>query len=90
MLPSTSCGQGQRSIRLRQRTLVGLFGDIRKNLSRPLTDIKKGSGHSPEYHNLLRMGLVDSIDGLQYTRMSMVPDPEYKPLPFTKLMAARP
>jgi hypothetical protein len=27
------------------------------------------------------MGLVDSIDGLQYTRMSMVPDPDYTPLP---------
>ena len=44
-------------------------------------DLRKGSRHSPEYHNLLRMGLVDSIDGLQYTRMSMVPDPDYTPLP---------
>ncbi|GJM91518.1 hypothetical protein PR202_ga07895 [Eleusine coracana subsp. coracana] len=51
---------------------------IRGNLSRPLKDKK---GQSPEYHNLLRMGLVDSIDGLQYTRMSMVPDPDYTPLP---------
>ncbi|EEF33607.1 nuclear intron maturase 2, mitochondrial [Ricinus communis] len=49
-----------------------------RNLSRPLKD-KKGS--SPEYHNLLRMGLVESIDGLQYTRMSLVPETDYTPFP---------
>ncbi|ERN01017.1 hypothetical protein AMTR_s00002p00133420 [Amborella trichopoda] len=49
-----------------------------RNLSRPL---KEKKGQSPEYHNLLRMGLMDSIDGLHYTRMSLVPDPYYTPFP---------
>lgn len=63
--------------KLRSRAKV--YKIASRNLSRPLKDKK---GQSPEYHNLLRMGLVDSIDGLQYTRMSMVPDPDYTPLPF--------
>ncbi|GJN20160.1 hypothetical protein PR202_gb07502 [Eleusine coracana subsp. coracana] len=62
--------------KLRSRAKV--YKIASRNLSRPLKDKK---GQSPEYHNLLRMGLVDSIDGLQYTRMSMVPDPDYTPLP---------
>ncbi|KAK4748518.1 hypothetical protein SAY87_015104 [Trapa incisa] len=47
-----------------------------RNLSRPL---KERKGQSPEYHNLLRMGLVESIDALQYTRMSLVPETDYSP-----------
>ena len=62
--------------KLRSRAKV--YKIASRNLSRPLKDKK---GQSPEYHNLLRMGLVDSIDGLQYTRMSMVPDPDYTLLP---------
>ncbi|XP_050231048.1 nuclear intron maturase 2, mitochondrial [Mercurialis annua] len=49
-----------------------------RNLSRPL---KEKKGASPEYHNLLRMGLAESIDGLQYTRMSLVPETDYTPFP---------
>uniref|UniRef100_A0ACD5TI78 Uncharacterized protein n=1 Tax=Avena sativa TaxID=4498 RepID=A0ACD5TI78_AVESA len=62
--------------KLRSRAKV--YKIASRNLSRPLKDKK---GQSPEYTNLLRMGLVDSVDGLQYTRMSMVPDPDYTPLP---------
>jgi hypothetical protein len=43
--------------------------------------LKEKKGQSPEYHNLLRMGLVESIDGLQYTRMSLVPETDYTPFP---------
>ncbi|KAF9689718.1 hypothetical protein SADUNF_Sadunf01G0121300 [Salix dunnii] len=46
------------------------------NLSRLLKE-KKGS--SLDYHNLLRMGLTESVDGLQYTRMSHVPETDYTP-----------
>ncbi|KAE8729636.1 regulator of nonsense transcripts 1-like protein [Hibiscus syriacus] len=51
---------------------------FRKNLSRPLNERK---GQSPEYQNLLRMGLAESIDGLQYTRMSLIPETDYTPFP---------
>ncbi|KAK4761615.1 hypothetical protein SAY87_029499 [Trapa incisa] len=62
--------------KLRSRAKVYKIGS--RNLSRPL---KERKGQSPEYHNLLRMGLVESIDGLQYTRMSLVPETDYSPFP---------
>ncbi|KAJ8630127.1 hypothetical protein MRB53_023450 [Persea americana] len=62
--------------KLRSRAKVYKVGS--RNLSRPL---KEKKGQSPEYHNLLRMGLVDSIEGLQYTRMSLVPETDYSPFP---------
>ncbi|PHT64508.1 hypothetical protein T459_31662 [Capsicum annuum] len=65
----------------RSRAKVYKIGS--RTLSRPL---KEKKGQSPEYHNLLRMGLVESIDGLMYTRMSLVPETDYTPFP----MAWRP
>lgn len=62
--------------KLRSRAKVYKIGS--RNLSRPL---KEKKGQSPEYHNLLRMGLVESIDGLQYTRMALVPETDYTPFP---------
>ncbi|XP_061350507.1 nuclear intron maturase 2, mitochondrial [Gastrolobium bilobum] len=62
--------------KLRSRAKVYKIGA--RNLSRPL---KEKKGQSPEYHNLLRMGLAESIDGLQYTRMSLVPEADYTPFP---------
>ncbi|KAK4416605.1 Nuclear intron maturase 2, mitochondrial [Sesamum alatum] len=62
--------------KLRSRAKVYKIGA--RNLSRPL---KERKGQSPEYHNLLRMGLVESIDGLLYTRMSLVPETDYSPFP---------
>lgn len=62
--------------KLRSRAKVYKIGA--RNLSRPL---KEKKGQSPEYQNLLRMGLAESIDGLQYTRMSLVPETDYTPFP---------
>ncbi|KAM7278871.1 hypothetical protein ACFE04_006005 [Oxalis oulophora] len=62
--------------KLRSRAKVYKIGA--RNLSRPL---KERKGQSPEYHNLLRMGLAESIDGLQFTRMSLVPETDYTPFP---------
>ncbi|GMN51884.1 hypothetical protein TIFTF001_021032 [Ficus carica] len=62
--------------KLRSRAKVYKIGA--RNLSRPL---KEKKGQSPEYHNLLRMGLAESIDGLHYTRMSLVPETDYTPFP---------
>ncbi|XP_076950302.1 nuclear intron maturase 2, mitochondrial-like [Bidens hawaiensis] len=52
--------------KLRSRAKVYKIGD--RTLRRPL---KEKKGQSPEYNNLLRMGLAESIEGLQYTRMSI-------------------
>lgn len=62
--------------KLRSRAKVYKIGD--RNLRRPL---KERKGQSPEYQNLLRMGLVESIDGLLYTRMSLIPETDYTPFP---------
>ncbi|KAL0905041.1 hypothetical protein M5K25_027212 [Dendrobium thyrsiflorum] len=62
--------------KLRSRAKVYKIGA--RNLQRPLKDKK---GQSPEYNELMRMGLVDSIEGLQYTRMSLVPETDYTPFP---------
>ncbi|GLJ33111.1 hypothetical protein SUGI_0666360 [Cryptomeria japonica] len=55
-----------------------LLSTMAEWFSRPLKE-KKGS--SPHFKELLRMGLVDSIDGLQYTRMSLIPGTDYTPFP---------
>ncbi|CAF1995215.1 nuclear intron maturase 2, mitochondrial isoform X2 [Brassica napus] len=62
--------------KLRSRAKV--YKGASRNLSRPL---KEKKGLSPEYNNLLRMGLAESIDGLVYTRMSLVPETDYSPFP---------
>lgn len=62
--------------KLRSRAKVYKIGA--RNLQRPLKDKK---GQSPEYNELMRMGLLDSIEGLQYTRMSLVPEADYTPFP---------
>ncbi|CAM8983477.1 unnamed protein product [Rhodiola kirilowii] len=62
--------------KLRSRAQVYKISD--RNLRRPL---KEKKGLSPEYNNLLRMGLAESIEGLQYTRMSLVPETDYTPFP---------
>lgn len=48
------------------------------NLSRPL---KERKGASPHFKELLRMGLVDSIDGLHFTRLSLIPGTDYTLFP---------
>lgn len=62
--------------KLRSRAKV--YKIASRNLSRPL---KEKKGLSPEYANMLRMGLVDSVDGLQFTRISLVPETDYSPFP---------
>lgn len=62
--------------KLRSRAQVYKIGS--RNLARPL---KEKKGLSPAFNELLRMGLAESIDGLLYTRMSLVPEPDYTPFP---------
>ncbi|WCJ23609.1 Intron maturase type II family protein [Euphorbia peplus] len=62
--------------KLRSRAKV--YKGASRNLSRPLKG-KKGS--SPEYYKMEKMGLAESIEGVQYTRMSLVPEADYTPFP---------
>lgn len=61
--------------KLRSRAKV--YKVAARNLARPL---KERKGMSPEYQNLLRDGLVESIEPLLYTRMSLVPETDYTSL----------
>lgn len=62
--------------KLRSRAKVYKISD--RTLSRPL---KEKKGLSPEYQDMLRMGLAESIEGLKYTRMSLIPETDYSPFP---------
>ncbi|XP_023001400.1 nuclear intron maturase 1, mitochondrial [Cucurbita maxima] len=65
--------------RYRLKSRAKVYGIALRNLSRPL--IESSNNSSPEYSDLLRMGLVDAIEGVQFSRMSMIPSCDYTPLP---------
>ncbi|XP_057466300.1 nuclear intron maturase 1, mitochondrial [Actinidia eriantha] len=50
-----------------------------RDLSRPLRMSSNSS--VPEYSDLLKMGLVDAIEGVQFSRMSLIPSCDYTPFP---------
>ncbi|KAJ7968935.1 Intron maturase, type II family protein [Quillaja saponaria] len=50
-----------------------------RNLSRPLRESSNNS--ASEYSDLLRMGLVDAIEGVQFSYMSSIPSCDYTPFP---------
>eukprot|EP01018_Ginkgo_biloba_P028593 Gb_04055 [translate_table: standard] len=62
--------------KLRSRAKV--YKIASRNLSRPL---KGRTGQTPEYKDLLRMGLVDAVDGIQFSNMSLIPKTDYTPFP---------
>lgn len=63
--------------RLKSRAKVYKIGS--RDLSRPLREATQNA--APEYSDLLRMGLVDVIEGVQFAHMSMIPSCDYTPLP---------
>jgi Type II intron maturase len=63
--------------RLKSRAKVYRIGS--RDLSRPLKEATKNA--APEYSDLLRMGLVDVIEGVQFAHMSSIPSCDYTPLP---------
>ncbi|CAN6453067.1 unnamed protein product [Victoria cruziana] len=64
--------------RYRLRSRAKVYKLASRDLSQP---IKETTGTAPEYSDLLRMGLVDAIDGVQFSRMSMIPSCDYTPFP---------
>ncbi|CAI8590848.1 unnamed protein product [Vicia faba] len=65
--------------RYRLKSRAKVYGIASRNLSRPLRESTNNS--APEYSDLLRMGLVDAIEGVQFSHMSLIPSCDYTPFP---------
>lgn len=65
--------------RYRLKSRAKVYKIASRDLSRPLRESTRNQ--SPEYADLLRMGLVDAIEGLQFSHMSMIPSCDYTPFP---------
>ncbi|XP_056175678.1 nuclear intron maturase 1, mitochondrial [Syzygium oleosum] len=65
--------------RYRLKSRAKVYKIASRNLSRPLRESTNNS--APEYSDLLRMGLVDAIEGVQFSHMSLIPSCDYTPFP---------
>ncbi|KAL5577224.1 hypothetical protein UlMin_018923 [Ulmus minor] len=65
--------------RYRLKSRAKVYGIASRDLSRPLRESSNNS--APEYSDLLRMGLVDAIEGVQFSHMSLIPSCDYTPFP---------
>ncbi|XP_077251004.1 intron maturase, type II family protein [Tasmannia lanceolata] len=65
--------------RYRLKSRAKVYKIASRDLSHPLRDNSRNG--APEYSDLLRMGLVDAIDGVQFSHMSLIPSCDYTPFP---------
>lgn len=65
--------------RYRLKSRAKVYKIAKRDLSRPLIESSKNS--APEYSDLLRLGLVDAIEGVQFSHMCSVPSCDYTPFP---------
>lgn len=65
--------------RYRLKSRAKVYKIASRDLSRPLRESSNNS--APEYSDLLRMGLVDNIEGVQFSHMSLIPSCDYTPFP---------
>lgn len=65
--------------RYRLKSRAKVYKIASRDLSRPLRESTNNS--APEYSDLLRMGLVDAIHGVQFSHMSLIPSCDYTPFP---------
>lgn len=65
--------------RYRLKSRAKVYKIASRNLSKPLRESSNNS--APEYSDLLRMGLVDAIEGVQFSHMSLIPSCDYTPFP---------
>lgn len=65
--------------RYRLKSRAKVYKIASRDLSRPLREYSNTA--APEYSDLLRMGLIDAIDGVQFSRMSAIPSCDYTPFP---------
>lgn len=65
--------------RYRLKSRAKVYSIASRNLSHPL--IESSNNSAPEYSDLLRLGLVDAIEGVQFSHMSLIPSCDYTPFP---------
>ncbi|XP_015877305.3 nuclear intron maturase 1, mitochondrial [Ziziphus jujuba] len=65
--------------RYRLKSRAKVYKIASRDLSRPLRESSNNS--APEYSDLLRMGLVDAIEGVRFSHMSSIPSCDYTPFP---------
>ncbi|GMH12156.1 hypothetical protein Nepgr_013997 [Nepenthes gracilis] len=66
--------------RYRLKSRAKVYKIASRDLSHPLRETSISST-APEYSDLLRMGLVDAIEGVQFSHMSLIPSCDYTPFP---------
>ncbi|XP_078437256.1 intron maturase, type II family protein [Wolffia australiana] len=66
--------------RYRLKSRAKVYGLSGRDLRRPLRESTTGRA-APEFSDLLRMGLVDAIEGVQFSRFSLIPTCDYAPFP---------
>ncbi|KAG6497281.1 nuclear intron maturase 1, mitochondrial-like isoform X1 [Zingiber officinale] len=67
--------------RYRLKSRAKVYRIASRDLSHPLRENTRND--APEYSDLLRMGLVDAIEGVQFSHMSLIPSCDYTPFPRT-------
>ncbi|XP_031256740.1 nuclear intron maturase 1, mitochondrial [Pistacia vera] len=65
--------------RYRLKSRAKVYKIASRDLSHPLRESTNNS--APEYSDLLRIGLVDAIEGVQFSHMSLIPSCDYTPFP---------
>ncbi|XP_009381208.2 nuclear intron maturase 1, mitochondrial [Musa acuminata AAA Group] len=65
--------------RYRLKSRAKVYKIASRDLSHPLRESSRND--APEFSDLLRMGLVDAIDGIQFSHMSLIPSCDYIPFP---------
>ncbi|XP_039119976.1 nuclear intron maturase 1, mitochondrial [Dioscorea cayenensis subsp. rotundata] len=65
--------------RYRLKSRAKVYKIASRDLSKPLNEVTRND--APEYSDLLRMGLVDAIDGVRFSHMSLIPSCDYTPFP---------
>ncbi|KAK2985947.1 hypothetical protein RJ640_000954 [Escallonia rubra] len=65
--------------RYRLKSRAKVYKIASRDLSGPLRESSNNA--APEYSDLLRMGLVDAIEGVQFSHTSSIPSCDYTPFP---------
>ncbi|XP_076916586.1 nuclear intron maturase 1, mitochondrial-like [Bidens hawaiensis] len=65
--------------RYKMKSRAKVFKKGSRDLSRPLR--QSMDNRTPEYADLLRLGLADAIEGVRFSRMNMIPPCDYTPFP---------
>lgn len=65
--------------RYRLKSRAKVYTKASRDLSRPLRE--RSSNSEPEYSDLVRRGLADAIECVQFSHMSLIPSCDYSPFP---------